>query len=102
MAKITRKFQKVFANDSTNKVAKFGSLKDGSPAFSKDPDDIQSLQAFLDGWNGAVVGNNSPALEDDNAIKFLTTYQLAYLMQQGIAEWNAATTYYIGSLCNSA
>ena len=27
-------------------------------------------------------------------------YQLAYLMQEGVPEWNADTTYYIGSIVN--
>jgi hypothetical protein len=102
MAKITRKEQKVFGGNltATNNIAQFGSLKAGSPAYSLDPDTIQSLSAYINGWAAAVVNNNAPALQDVNALDFLFSRQLAYLMQTGIAEWVATTTYYIGSMVN--
>lgn len=101
MAKITREPQLIFGGSlvANNNIAKFGSLKIGTPAYSLDPSDIQTTE-YLNGWAAAVVNNNAPALQDMNGLFYLTTYQLAYLMQAGIAEWNAATTYYIGSLVN--
>lgn len=100
MAKIVRKSQKIFGGDLTasGNVAVFGSLKAGSPSYSIDPATIQSAHYNL-GWADAVVANNAPALQDMNALFFVDTYQLAYLMQTGIAEWDAGTTYYIGSWC---
>jgi len=100
MAKIVRKSQKIFGGDLTasGNVAVFGSLKAGSPSYSIDPATIQSAHYNL-GWADAVVANNAPAIQDMNALFYVDTYQLAYLMQTGIAEWDAGTTYYIGSWC---
>ena len=100
MAKITRKSQKIFGGDLTasGNIGVFGSLKAGSPSYSTDPATIQSSHYNL-GWADAVVANNAPALQDMNALFYVDTYQLAYLMQTGIAEWDAATEYYIGSWC---
>lgn len=103
MAKITRKTQKIFAGNvsATDTVAQFGSLAAGSPQYSSDPDVIQALTAYGGGWTGALInapgGNSSPAYQDDNAIKFLVTRQLAYLFQSGLAEWDTATIYFVGS-----
>lgn len=99
MAKITRANQKIFgSNAGANQIATFGSLAASSPAFTTNPETIQSLSEYLTGWFGAVIGANSPAIEDMNALCYLYSYQLAYLMQTGVAEWNDETTYYIGSL----
>lgn len=101
MPKILRKNQKVFASTAGGtQVSKFGSLAAGAPAFTSDPDLIQSLSNYLSGWFGAVVGSNSPAIEDMNAICYLFAYQLAYGFQAGVAEWNSLTTYYIGSFAS--
>jgi len=100
MAKITREPQKIFGGDLTasGNIAVFGSLKAGSPSYSLDPSAIQSAHYTL-GWADAVVANNAPALQDMNALFYVDSYQLAYLMQTGVAEWDSATTYYIGSWC---
>lgn len=97
MPKIPRRTQKQFAGAVTpsGNIAKFGSLAAGAPAFSNDPAIIQSLAAFEQGWQSATVGNESPALQDRNAIDFLFAYQAAYLLQQGIPEWIESTTYFV-------
>lgn len=98
MAKITRAPQKVFGSTAgLNQIAQFGSLAQAAPAYTTNPTTIQALGAYLTGWFGAVIGSNSPAIEDMNAICYLYAYQLAYAFQAGIAEWDSATTYYIGS-----
>jgi hypothetical protein len=103
MPKITRYVQNLFGNlvGAAGNYGKFGSLAAGVPQYTKDPKEIQSLDAWNLGWNAATVGNKSPALQDRNALDFLAFYQLAYLMQQGVPEWNADTTYYIGGICAS-
>lgn len=106
MAKIVRKLMKRFGSTGgTNSIATFGSLAASAPARTTgalaDPDTIQSLSNWLTGWYGAVLGDNSPAIEDMNAAMFVFAYQLAYLMQTGTAEWNSATVYYTGSLVNN-
>lgn len=99
MAKITRKNQKIFGSAAgTDQIAEFGSLAAGVPAFTTDPETIQALSNYLTGWYGAVIGSNSPAIEDMNALCYLFAYQLAYVLQAGVAEWDDSTTYYIGSM----
>ena len=100
MAKITRKNQQIFAGvvAPTNVVAQFGSFKAGSIAYSSDPDVIQALAAWGAGFSSAVVTNDAPCIQDFNALFFLVTRQIAYIMQQGISEYNSTTPYFIGSI----
>src|SRR5690554_546519 len=101
MAKITRKNMKVFGSlAGPNQIGKFGSLAAADPQYTTDPEAIQELGNYLTGWFGAVIGANSPAIEDLNAITYLFAYQLSYLMQAGIPEWDTNTTYYKGSVVN--
>lgn len=104
MAAIPRKVQKIFGNDlvASGNVAVFGSLQAGNPAFSKDPDVIQSLSNFLSGLNGAVVGNRSPTMEDLNSLFLLITQQIAYLLQTGIPGYAATETYWTNAYCQVA
>lgn len=103
MSKIIRATQQIFASGAgLDQIGQFGSLAAGSPTFTTDPDTIQALSNYLTGWFGGVVGDNSPAIEDMNAICYLYAYQLAYILQSGVAEWDSATTYYIGSMVQSS
>lgn len=103
MAKIVRKVAKIFGSTAgPDQRSVFGSKFAGSPAFSTDVDTIQSLSNWLNGWLSAAIGGNAPCIEDMNSAQFVNSYQTAYLMQQGIAEWDAQTSYYIGSMVNSA
>jgi hypothetical protein len=98
--KLARYFQKLFGTVdlADGRVAKFGSLAGGSPAFAANPADVQSQPQFTEGWVEAVMGLNYPAIEDENALDYLWGYQLAYLFQQGVPEWESTTTYYFGSI----
>jgi hypothetical protein len=100
MAKIPSKFQRIFCADVSvnNVVAQFGSLKAASPVYSDDPDTLQSLAAWTNGWSDAVLDNNAPTIQDMNGLFYVLTRQIAYLMQAGIPEWNAGITYFIGSI----
>jgi hypothetical protein len=103
MSKLTRKLMKLFGeNAGTNQIAQFGSLAANTPTFVNDgnPDTIQGLAAWLSGWYGAVIGGNSPAIQDVNSVFYVFAYQLVYLFQAGVPEWNSATTYYVGSIVN--
>lgn len=103
MAKIARKQAKIFGSSAgALEIGKFGSLAAGSIAYTTDPDTIQALTEYLEGWFSAIIGSNSPAIEDMNALCYLFAYQIAYILQAGIAEYNSTTTYYIGSMVNSA
>lgn len=98
MARITRKEQKIFAENATNNGV-FGSLQANDPTISSDPDTIQGRPAFALGWDEATYSAEKlPPLEEFQALQYLFSRQLAYLFQDGIPEWNASTTYYKGSL----
>lgn len=56
---------------------------------------------FFRGW-GIVGPSDQPTLEDFNAAMYTNGQLSAYLHQIGIAEYNAAQEYHIGSLCNVA
>jgi hypothetical protein len=111
MAKITRKTQKIFGGDyiadaGQEEISVFGSLKDGSPTYSVDPDAIQNAN-YLQGWNDAVLTSldglkKMPLLQDSNALFYVLSRNLAYLNQAGIAEYDSGTTYYIGDICREA
>jgi hypothetical protein len=101
MAKILRKIAKIFGSTaSSDQIGEFGSLANGAPAYTSDPTVIQSLSNYAAGWFAAVIGGNSPAIEDVNALDYLWSYQLAYLMQAGMPEYDATTTYYTNSMVN--
>lgn len=103
MAKIVRKAAKIFGQDSgIDQISQFGSLAAAAPVFSTDPDVIQALQNYLDGWFAGVVGANSPAIEDMNALCYLFAYQIAYLLQAGVPEWDSGTTYFVGGIVSNS
>jgi len=100
MAKIVvRKNLKQFGvNGNSNNYGQFGSVVAGIPLKTKNIDTIQALSAWLTGWQDAVIASNkAPFLEDMNSAMFVMIYELFYLLQEGIPEWDASTTYFVGS-----
>lgn len=98
MARLTRKQQKIFAENATNNGV-FGSLQSNNPVTSNDPDVLQGRPAFEEGWNDATYSAELlPPLEEFQGLQYLFSRQFAYLFQEGIAEWDANTTYYKGSI----
>lgn len=98
MAKIIRETQKIFgANAPLNQVTSFGSIKSGSPVYTSDIGDLQT-SAFETGWSAAVEDDYAPYRQDRNAVDKVTTSQIAYQFQEGIAEWDAGTIYYKGGI----
>lgn len=98
MAKIDRKTQKIFAGQAGSKeITEFGTAKLATPIYTTNLDLIQNTN-FLNGWSSAILADKSPWEEDMNALFFALTKQLAYLFQEGIAEYDENTTYYMGSL----
>lgn len=110
MAKITRKHQKIFAltNDDSQRFGngQFGSGKSGTKVITDDVETLQLLPAFDNGWKDAVLVNGAgqptlPPLPEMQALNYICTYQIAYLFQEGIPEYNADTTYYIDSIAKA-
>jgi hypothetical protein len=104
MAKLTRKTQKLFAKDGSA-MGQPGSAQSGVPTLvpTNDPEVIQALPAYEQGWNDMVIdGDKRPPLEEFNSLKYVNDYQNAYLLQEGIAEYDVATSYYIGGIVKSS
>jgi hypothetical protein len=99
MARLTRAVQKIFGSTAgASDIAQIGSLRNGEIVYTTDPVTLQGLSLYSTGLKGIVSSDKYiPALEDINGIYFLFSRQLAYLMQEGIAEWDATTEYHIGS-----
>lgn len=95
-----RKVQKVFGGSLSvpGNVAVIGSLQAGAVAYSGDVKTLQSLTNYDQGLNGTVVGNRVITLEEMNGLLYMLTSQVAYLMQSGIAEWDADTSYFVGNV----
>jgi len=97
MAKIERKNLKIFAENAAN-TGQFGSAQNGTKITTTDPETVQALQAWGAGWTNAVIGGSRlPPLEELQATTFVPTYHLAYLMQEGVGEWDEKTTYHANS-----
>ena len=96
MARLTRKHQKLFAGSAANNGV-FGSLQANNPQTSNDIATLQSLPAFEEGWDSAAFSADKlPPLEEFQGVQYGISYQQCYMLQEGIAEWEANTTYYIG------
>lgn len=107
MAILARKTQKIFASSNTGGTdfgnVTFGSNQAGTPAASNDVAVLQSLAAYTVGWEDATLsGENLPVLGEDQALHYIETYQIAYLFQEGIAEYDAGTEYRINSVVKKA
>lgn len=100
MSKIMRVTQQPFGTSGpTGDFGAFGSkaVNPSSPIFTQNPTTIQSLPPFSEGWGQAIIGNYEPALEDMNGLFLLAFYQLGYLLQTGIPEYDTGTTYFLNS-----
>ena len=105
MAKLTRLTGKVFGQtaDATGQdpeIGQFGSAKAGTYVGTGDVAMIQALSAWSNGWIDAVTPNQQfPTLPEMTGVHKVLSYQEAYILQEGIPEWDDATAYYINSLC---
>lgn len=100
MARLTRKTSKLFCENALQSdVGQFGSLNAGTKVETKDIDTIQNLAAWQDGWQAAGLGLNCyPTRQERNGLDYVQSYMVNYLNQEGIAEYDAGTTYYTGSV----
>lgn len=97
MSKLVRKTLLQFGStvNAASEIGQYGSQ--ASPIYSNDIDVLQAGTAWPRGWAGETVATNRPFLEDFNAIDFVYGYFLCYLLQMGLAEYDAGTTYYVNS-----
>ncbi len=101
MPALARKTQRTFGLAGTvGNYGQFGSKAAAAPLNSQDPAVIQALNAFVDeGFVDADAAGGVPYLEDMNGLFLVAFYQLAYLFEQGVPEWDAGTTYYSNGMC---
>lgn len=93
MAKILRATQQIFAqNAGSQMVTAFGTAMTDSPTYTTDLATIQNAN-FLSGWASAIQADKAPYEEDTNGLFYAITTQIAYLLQQGIPEYDANTEY---------
>lgn len=98
MARLPRVTSKLFAENATE-VGQFGSLNAGTKVTTTDIATIQGLPAWSNGWQAATLGDNCyPTLQERNGLDKVQSYMTNYLYQEGVPEWDAGTTYYVGNL----
>lgn len=95
MTTLTRIYAKLFGSDaSLNEIGVFGSAKALNPQRSKNITEIQSLPAYTEGWGSAVVSSdNFPPMEEVTGVLNTLSYQICYLLQEGIPVYNSETEY---------
>ena len=100
MAKLERKTQKIFgATSPTSEITAYATTLDDTPNFTRDVAEIQN-EAWEKGvFAGTDNGNQRPFAEDRNGVDYTITRQLAYILQAGIAEWDAGTDYHLNDMC---
>ena len=87
---------------SSTYFGQIGSKQAGTPLNTKSLTAIQSLSAFLQGWQACVyASNNAPFLEEMNAMDLLINNYLRYMQIEGIPEWLSGVTYDMGSIIKS-
>ena len=97
MAKIIRNNQKVFGdNAAVNNFFQFGN----SSVTTKDVGAMQDGN-WENGWSSGGVNINgviTPQFQEFNTLSYVATSQIAYLQQEGIAEYHAETEYHQNSI----
>ena len=107
MDNLTRVTAKIFGEtaSTTNdpvEIGQFGSAKLGTYNATSDVATIQNLTAWSNGWIDAVTPTQQfPTLPEMTGVHKVLSYQNAYLMQKGIPEWDASTTYYTGDFAKA-
>lgn len=105
MAKLTRITGKVFgatasATGNDPEIGQFGSALAGTYNGTTDVATIQGLTAWSNGFIGAVTPTNQyPPLPEMTGFGKVITHQTSYLLQEGVPEYDANTTYYENSIC---
>ena len=102
MGKINRAIQKIFgSNANSTAITEFGTAKNAEPTYITDGNvnDIQANPSFLTGWANSLEQDLAPFMQDSNALWYMITSQVAYIMQQGIPEYDENSEYPAGALC---
>ena len=102
MARLPRVTQKIFAGSATNN-GQFGSAQAATFNLTNVLATIMALPAWGEGWLAATIGGSKfPPLEEFQALEYVHSSQIAYVLQQGIPEYDAGTTYFMNNMCAKA
>ena len=100
MSALSRYTQKLFGTTAgANQLGKYGSWLASPPGnlysgSTINPSIVQALSNFQEGLYASTGGAYSPLIQDQNSLFYLAFYQLSYLLQSGIPEWDSETTYF--------
>lgn len=101
MARLAKVSQPLFGGNLTaadQEVAVFGTMKTADPVYTVDMPTLMGSAAYAGGWADAVEVGYAPFMEEMNGVQYGFSYQIAYVMQEGIPEWDSETTYFKGSI----
>ncbi len=104
MARLARITQRIFASSASNNGV-FGSAQTagGAGTLTNVIATIMAGSAWLNGWLLSVIGGSKfPPLEEFQAVEYVHSTQIAYLLQQGIAEYDSGTVYFTNNVCLKA
>ena len=105
MTNLSRITAKIFGETATTtgddpEIGQFGSALAGTYVGTADVATIQSLPAWSNGFIDSVTPSTQfPPLPEVTGFGKVLSYQNAYLLQKGIAEWDSTTVYYTTSYC---
>ena len=105
MTNLSRITAKIFGETAATtgddpEIGQFGSALAGTYVGTADVATIQSLPAWSNGFIDSVTPSTQfPPLPEVTGFGKVLSYQNAYLLQKGIAEWDSATVYYTTSYC---
>lgn len=93
---------KQFAGNASNNGV-FGSFSAGASESSSDPETIQSLPAWLNGWlNATTSASILPRLEEMQGVQFVLCKAILENYKEGLPSWLSTETYYQYSMCGYA
>lgn len=99
MARLPRVTQKIFAGSATNNGV-FGAAQAATFTLSNVLATIMGGSAWAQGWLSSVIGGSKfPPLEEFQSVEYVHSSQIAYLLQQGISEYDVGTTYFQNNIC---
>ena len=100
MAKLPRVTNKMFGKDiALEDIGQFGSAATGEHLNTKDIPTIQGLDAWNKGWSKATMSNNKyPTRQERNGMDYAMSYQIDYMLREGIFEYDGQTEYNKGSI----
>ena len=90
---------KQFAGNAANNGI-FGSAQQGQGVVTSDIKQVQSLNAFEQGWESATMtGDKLPTLEEFQGVEALLCKSIKEMYSEGIPQWLATEKYYKESFC---